>query len=98
MGIKAKKTLEYSVAQARKDLPSLIKVAEGGTAVAITRRGRPVAVLLSMEAYRHDAMAAPRFSELVAKWRTALADSPNVPATYFDGLRDRSEGREVDVR
>jgi prevent-host-death family protein len=39
---------------ARNELPSLIEAAEGGHATIITRRGRPVAALVPVEAYRHN--------------------------------------------
>jgi prevent-host-death family protein len=37
---------------ARKELPSLIEAAESGSATIITRHGRPVAALVSVDAYR----------------------------------------------
>jgi prevent-host-death family protein len=37
---------------ARNELPSLIEAAEGGHATIITRRGRPVAALVPVDAYR----------------------------------------------
>ncbi len=41
----------YSVAEARQNLARLIRTAEHGRAVRITRRGQPVAVLLSASEY-----------------------------------------------
>jgi len=38
---------------ARNELPSLIEAAEGGHVTIITRRGRPVAALVPVDAYRH---------------------------------------------
>ncbi len=38
--------------EARNELPSLIEAAEGGRATIITRRGRPVAALVPLDAYR----------------------------------------------
>jgi prevent-host-death family protein len=38
---------------ARNELPSLIEAAEGGHATIITRRGRPVAALVPVDAYLH---------------------------------------------
>jgi prevent-host-death family protein len=43
---------QVSIATARSTLPALVHLAEEGQAVEITRRGRPVAVLLSTDAYR----------------------------------------------
>lgn len=42
----------YSIAEARNDLASIVHDVEGASAVELTRRGRPVAVLLSVEEYR----------------------------------------------
>jgi prevent-host-death family protein len=38
-------------AEARNQLPKLLEAAEKGQATLVTRHGRPVAVLLPMEAY-----------------------------------------------
>jgi prevent-host-death family protein len=42
----------YSVAEARDQLTSLIRRAESGEAVTVTRRGKPVARIISEDAYR----------------------------------------------
>jgi len=42
----------YSIAEARDQLTSLIRRAEEGETVTVTRRGKPVARVLSEEAYR----------------------------------------------
>lgn len=43
---------EFSIADARRNLPSLVRQAEKGAAVRLTRRGKPVAVLVSGAEYR----------------------------------------------
>ena len=40
--------------EARNELPSLIEAAESGHATIITRRGRPVAALVPLDAYRRN--------------------------------------------
>jgi prevent-host-death family protein len=42
---------QYSISDAGKKLPSLVRDAEKGEAISLTRRGEPVAVLLSIEKY-----------------------------------------------
>jgi prevent-host-death family protein len=42
----------YSVAEARDQLAALIRRAEEGETLTVTRRGKPVARVLSEEAYR----------------------------------------------
>ena len=42
---------QYSISDARNNLPSIVKQVEYGPAVELTRRGRPVAVLISHKEY-----------------------------------------------
>ena len=44
-------TKRYSIADARNQLARLVHAAEDGSVIELTRRGRPVAVVLSLEAY-----------------------------------------------
>ena len=47
----------FSIARAKAMLPQLVHEAEAGTAIRITRRGQPVAMLVSIEEYQR---MAPR--------------------------------------
>ena len=38
----------YSIAEARSNLPSIVDQAEAGHEIELTRRGKPVAVLVSL--------------------------------------------------
>ncbi len=49
---KTSSSRQVSISTARSTLPALVHLAEEGQSVEITRRGRPVAVLLSTHAYR----------------------------------------------
>lgn len=42
---------DISIAEARNKLPALVHSVEGGPAVRLTRRGKPVAMLVSLEEY-----------------------------------------------
>jgi prevent-host-death family protein len=46
------KTSHRGSEEARNELPSLIEAAEGGRATIVTRRGRPVATMVPLDAYR----------------------------------------------
>ena len=86
----------YSVAEARSKLPGIIQEVERGQPVEITRRGKPVAVVLSVQEYR--SLAAPKvsFMEAYEAWRASVGhDAPDIEPGYFDALRDRSPGRDV---
>lgn len=91
-------TKKYSVSEARKLLPKLLHDVEDGQAVEITRRGSAVAVLLSLAEYQKLANPPGQFSAAYASWRRSVDDADlELPDGYFDDLRDRSLGREVDL-
>lgn len=86
----------YSIAAARSQLPSILHDVERGQPVEITRRGKPVAVVLSIQEYRR--MSSPRksFAEVYAAWRKNFTpEDLDAEPGYFDALRDRSPGRDV---
>lgn len=85
---------QYSIAQAKDNLPGIVHEAEAGSEVELTRRGQPVAVIVSVDQYRQLSGRKSNFWEEVTKFReetdlVALAVGPE----YFESLRDRSPGR-----
>lgn len=86
----------YSVAEARAHLPSIIEQAEAGEAVELTRRGRPVAVVLSREEFERLRSERPSFSVAYRAFRKehALADV-GLDRDFAAAVRDRSPGRKV---
>jgi prevent-host-death family protein len=86
----------YSVAEARQNFARLIRSAERGRAIEITRRGEPVAVLLSAAEYLALTGERPFFVEALAVVRERLGvDDLGIGDEDFEGLRDESPGREV---
>ena len=86
----------YSVAEARQNFARLIRSAERGKAIEITRRGEPVAVLLSAAEYLALTGERPLFVEALAGVRERLeVESLGIDDEDFEGLRDESPGREV---
>ena len=91
---------KISIAEAKNRLPAIVHDVEKGTGVQLTRYGKPVAVLLSTKEY--DRLC--RFSESKRFWKD-LVDlriemaSEGVEFTDhdFNGLRDRSTGRDVEL-
>ena len=64
--------------------------------IELTRRGEPVAILLSIDAYRRLAEPKVKFWDAYTAFRKAHAE-PEIQPEDFEGLRDRSPGREVDL-
>ena len=87
---------QYSIAEARNHLPALVYEAERGCAVEITRRGRPVAVLLSAGEYERLIAQQVGYWEAVERWRqeTDLDGMDEVVDTIL-ASRDRSPGRDI---
>ena len=87
----------FSIAEARDQFTSLVREVEKAAAVEITRRGEPVAVLLSWREYKRlssqenfwDSYSSFRDQFALAK----LAIEPQI----FEGIRDPSPGRQVDL-
>lgn len=89
---------DYSIADAKDHFAEAVRTAEGGDAVTLTRRGKPVAVLLSIDDYRRLEQPRPDFWKLSRDLRReAVREGTPFNESDFDGLRDPSPGRAVDL-
>lgn len=89
---------EYSIAHAKDHLAAAVRAAEAGEPVTLTRRGRPVAVIVSEADYRRLTGSRGDFWTALQEFReSARGDGVAFDASDFDGLRDRSPGRDVDL-
>jgi prevent-host-death family protein len=89
---------QRSIAEARSNLPQLIREAESGESIELTRRGESVAVLVGRRQYeRLAATGARRFSEALDEFRrgTDLAALKIDPDEIFGGVRDQDAGRDT---
>lgn len=87
---------KYSIAEARHNLAALVHALDKKERIELTRRGEPVAVLLSMRAYRR--LAAPKlpFWEAYEAFRQKhRLDEAGIEPEVFEGVRDQSPGREM---
>ena len=83
---------KYSVAEARARLPKILDEVELGQAVELTRRGKRIAVLLSVAEYDRLSQGQRDFAQTYDAHR---ARYQGLEPQVFDGLRDRSSGRKV---
>ena len=88
----------YSVADARAHLPEILDEVEGGKDVHLSRRGHPVAVVLSTSRYEVLRGNRPKFSDLYRDFvaRNDLAKL-GIDPEFSQSLRDRRPGRRVRV-
>lgn len=85
---------QYSIAEARENLAHVIQEAEQGSTVRLTRRGRPVAVLLSLDEYERLSRKRRSFWEAYQEFRQEYGNDGIETADVFDGVRDSSPGRD----
>lgn len=87
---------KHSISDARMKLPKLVRDAEAGKVVELTRRGEPVAVLIATKEYERLARRPRRFSEAWTEFARSvdLEDLRIEPVEVFGETRDRSPGRQ----
>ena len=88
----------YSIAEARTSLPSIVDQAEAGLTVELTRRGKPVAVVVSLREFERSRADRPRFGDLYKDFldKHALKDIGLEP-DFATSLRDKGQGRKVSL-
>ena len=90
---------KYSIAAARDSLAKLVREAEAGREVELTRRGRPVAILVGRGNYERLVSGSRSFSEAYRAFsrEVKLAELAIDPEAVFRRARDRSSGRYVSL-
>ena len=90
-------TERYSITEARRNLPRLVREVERGKAVELTRRGESVAMLISRRRFEQ---LASNHSGFAATYQTFaehvdLAKLDLDPDRLFSGIRADTQGRDV---
>lgn len=90
---------KYSIAEARDSLAKLVQEAESGQEVELTRRGRPVAVLVGRGNYERLVSGSSSFLEMYPAFSldVNLAELAIDPEAVFHGARGRSPGQDVSL-
>ena len=90
-------TERHSIAEARRHLPRLIREAEHGKTVELTRRGEPVAVLVGSRTFNRLAAGRRDFGEAYEEFTKtfALSDLDLDPDELLEGVRDSTRGRDI---
>ena len=78
----------YSVAEARDQFTSLVHAAEEGRPIAVTRRGKPIAVLLSLAEYERLSQRQRGFAQLYQDFLQRNPDLGERAGDAEDWLRD----------
>jgi antitoxin Phd len=87
---------QFSIAEAKNRLPTIVHSVENGPSVELTRRGKPVAVLLSIQEYERLSRKYTGFWSALSQYRRKVENEGiEISDRDFKGLRDLSSGREV---
>ena len=90
---------QFSISEAKNRLPAIIHYVEKGPYVELTRRGKPVAVLLSIQEYERLSRKYTGFWNTLLQFRRKVEDEGiEISDSDFKGLRDLSVGRKVELR
>lgn len=90
-------TKQYSISEARNSLPALVHAVEDGTSVELTRRGRPVAILVSIADYDRLTRQRPDLWSAIERFRAETDLEELDVESILDGVEDRSPGREPEI-
>ncbi len=86
----------YSLSEARANLSTIVDEVQVGDPIELTRRGEPIAIVVSLRDYRRLSDERPSCSDLYSRFRERFPLGENgIEDGYFDSLRDRSPGRDV---
>ena len=88
----------YSVAEARSSLPRIIDQAESGLDVELTRRGKPVAVVISFRQFERLLGDQPGFGVAYRNFlKTHSLEKVGIDDTLFASGRETGSGRKVSL-
>lgn len=87
--------LSYSIAQTRDKFTSIIHDVEKSCSVEVTRRGKPIAIILSIAEYQRLKGGRQNFWDACQQFRESTNwDEVDVGAETFEDVRDHSTGRK----
>jgi len=86
----------YSVGSARANLPAILDDVQSGRVIQVTRRGQPVAVIMSPAEYATLERRQSTFGEACADFRERFGvQQLGLDRRFFQALRDPRPGRKV---
>lgn len=86
----------YSIAEARNNFAAIVHDLETTSSIQVTRRGKPVAMLLSMEEFARLSGGGQGFWErYLAFCRIMDPGRYMIEPEFLDGVRDSDPGREM---
>jgi prevent-host-death family protein len=89
---------KYSIAEARSSLPTIVDLVEAGAEVELTRRGKPVAVVISLRHLERLRGERLRFGDVYKNFlKRHSPREMGLERRFFESLRDKEAGRRVSL-
>lgn len=86
----------YSIAEARSNLPSIVDQVEAGQEIELTRRGKPVAVVVSLRELERLRGERVPFGDAYGRFLKAHPlHEAGIDESVLGAVRDRGAGRKV---
>lgn len=87
---------QYSIAEARSNLPSIVDQAEAGQEVELTRRGKPIAVVVSLREFEQLRSERAPFGVAYRQFlKSHSLKDVGLDAGHFDSPRHKDSARVV---
>ena len=91
-------TYHYSITEARRHLPTIVDQAESGVEVQLTRRGKPVAVVVGLRVFERLRGDRPQFASAYREFLERYAlDDVGLDGDVFPRVREQDAGRKVSL-
>ncbi|HLE14425.1 MAG TPA: type II toxin-antitoxin system Phd/YefM family antitoxin [Anaerolineales bacterium] len=89
---------QHSIAEARQNLAALVHRLEKQQVIEITRRGKPVAVLMSVQEYQRLSAERGGFWKVYTDYiKDVNLTDLNIEPQVFEGVRAPEPGRSVNL-
>ena len=80
---------EATISHLKNHLPEIVHDVENGRDIQITRHGKPVAVIVSLERYNHAFSAGKGIFSAYQRWRDLHPEGAGFTDEEIDNMRDR---------
>jgi prevent-host-death family protein len=88
-------TKRMTAAEVRKSWAEVLRAAQRGTPVEVTRNGEPIAAVVSVDQLRR--IERETVSDVIARFRARVRPRDLAGPSPWAGARDRATGREPDI-
>ena len=83
--------MEAAISKLKDHLPEIVHQVESGEDIQITRHGKPVAVMVSLDRYKQAFGGKKGIAQTISRWRKANPDIDGFTDTELQTMRDKEQ-------